>query len=142
MKNYLFAPGPTPIPTETLLAMASPIDYHRASESVELLGNVAAKLKYVFQTKNDVMILTSSGTGAMEATITNLLSSNDRVTVIRCGKFGERWGEICAAYGIRFDPINIEWGRWVDPQQVEDQLNRYPETKAVLATLCETSTGA
>ncbi|MEE3194582.1 MAG: alanine--glyoxylate aminotransferase family protein, partial [Candidatus Poribacteria bacterium] len=142
MKNYLFAPGPTPIPTETLLAMALPIDYHRASESVELLGNVAAKLKYVFQTKNDVMILTSSGTGAMEATITNLLSSNDRVTVIRSGKFGERWGEICAAYGIRFDPINIEWGRSVDPQQVEDQLNRYPETKAVLATLCETSTGA
>jgi len=142
MKNYLFAPGPTPIPTETLLAMASPIDYHRASESVELLGNVTAKLKYVFQTKNDVMILTSSGTGAMEATITNLLSSDDRVTVIRSGKFGERWGEICAAYGIRFDPINIEWGRSVDPQQVEDQLNRYPETKAVLATLCETSTGA
>ena len=142
MKNYLFAPGPTPIPTETLLAMASPIDYHRTSESVELIGNVTAKLKYVFQTNNDVMILTSSGTGAMEAIITNLLSSDDRVTVIRSGKFGERWGEICAAYGIQLDPINIEWGRSVDPQQVEDQLNRYPETKAVLATLCETSTGA
>ena len=98
MKNYLFAPGPTPIPTETLLAMASPIDYHRTSESVELIGNVTAKLKYVFQTNNDVMILTSSGTGAMEAIITNLLSSDDRVTVIRSGKFGERWGEICAAW--------------------------------------------
>ena len=142
MKNYLFAPGPTPIPTETLLTMALPIDYHRTGESVELLGNVTAKLKYVFQTKNDVMILTSSGTGAMEATITNILSSNDRVTVIRSGKFGERWGEICEAYGIQLDPIDIEWGRSVDPQQVEDQLNQYPETKAVLATLCETSTGA
>lgn len=142
MKNYLFAPGPTPIPTETLLTMASPIDYHRTSKSVEMLGNVTAKLKYVFQTKNEVIILTSSGTGAMEATVTNLLSSEDRVTVIRSGKFGERWGEICAAYGIQFDPINIEWGKSVDPQQIEDQLNRYPETKAVLATLCETSTGA
>ena len=142
MKNYLFAPGPTPIPTETLLTMASPIDYHRTGESAELLGNVTAKLKYVFQTQNEVIILTSSGTGAMEATVTNLLSSEDRVTVIRSGKFGERWGEICAAYGIQFDPINIEWGKSVDPQQIEDQLNRYPETKAVLATLCVTSTGA
>ena len=70
MKNYLVAPGPTPIPTETLLTMALPIDYHRTGESAELLGNATAKLKYVFQTKNDVMILTSSGTGAMEAPIT------------------------------------------------------------------------
>lgn len=141
-KHFLFTPGPTPIPPEALLSMASPIDYHRSAEAVKLIKDVLEKLKAVFQTQNDVMLLTSSGTGAMEGAVTNLLSRNDRVIVIRSGKFGERWGELCTAYGVEFDAIDVEWGNSVDPQMVAERLGKRPETKAVLSTLCETSTGA
>lgn len=141
-KKFLFTPGPTPIPTEALLAMAVPIDYHRSAEAAELIKDVLAKLKHVFQTEHDVLLLTSSGTGAMEGTITNLLSRSDRVIIIRSGKFGERWGELCTAYGINFEPIDLEWGESVNPQMVADLIEKRPDTKAVLSTLCETSTGA
>ena len=141
-KHFLFTPGPTPIPPEALLAMAAPIDYHRSAEAVVIIKDVLAKLKHVFQTRNDVLLLTSSGTGAMEGALANLLSSKDRVIVIRSGKFGERWGEICSAYGIEFEPIDLEWGDSVHPQAVADLLDKRPDTKAVLSTLCETSTGA
>jgi aspartate aminotransferase-like enzyme len=101
-KHFLFTPGPTPIPPESLLAMASQIDYHRSVEAVLQIKDVSEKLKQVFQTQNDVLILTSSGTGAMESIVSNLLSRGDEVIVIRSGKFGERWGEICSAYGVDF----------------------------------------
>lgn len=139
-KEYLFTPGPTPIPTEALLSMARPVDYHRSPESVEIIKEVAENLKHIFQTGNDVLILTSSGTGAMEGAVANLLSPEDEVMVIRSGKFGERWGEICNAYGIEFKPIDLEWGTSIDPQQVKEKLKQ--NTKALFATLCETSTGA
>ena len=141
-KQYLFTPGPTPIPPEAALAMAMPIDYHRSSDAKALITDVVQKLKHVFQTAHDVMFLTSSGTGAMESAIANLLSREDRVIVIRSGKFGERWGELCAAYGIAFDPIDLPYGQSVDPQMVGDALDKRPDAKAALATLCETSTGA
>ena len=141
-KHFLFTPGPTPIPPESLLAMANQIDYHRSAEAVALIKDVSEKLKGVFQTQNDVLILTASGTGAMEGAVVNLLSREDHVIVIRSGKFGERWEEICTAYGIEFSPIDLEWGDSVDPQMVADLLNQRPEAKAVFATLCETSTGA
>ena len=141
-KKFLFTPGPTPIPTEALLAMAAPIDYHRSAEAAELIKDVLAKLKHVFQTENDVLLLTSSGTGAMEGAVTNLLSRRDHVIVIQSGKFGKRWGEICTTYGINFEPIDLEWGESVNPQMVEDLIEKRPDTKAVLSTLCETSTGA
>jgi len=141
-KEYLFTPGPTPIPTEALLSMARPIDYHRSSEAGDVIKEVAENSKHVFQTNNDVLILTSSGTGAMEGVVANLLSPADKVLVIRSGKFGERWGEICAAYGIEFIPIDLEWGLSVEPQVVADILQSNPNIKAVFSTLCETSTGA
>ena len=141
-KHFLFTPGPTPIPPESLLAMANQIDYHRSAEAVALIKDVSEKLKAVFQTQNDVLILTASGTGAMEGAVANLLSREDHVILIQSGKFGERWGEICTAYGIEFSPIDLEWGDSVDPQMVADLLNQRPEAKAVFATLCETSTGA
>ncbi len=141
-KSYLFTPGPTPIPTQSLIEMAKPIDYHRTAKSAELIQSVSKKLQHVFQTQHQVLMLTSSGTGALEATVANLLSTGDQVIVIRSGKFGERWGEICSAYGINFQPIDIEWGHSVDPKQVEDWLRKIPNCKAVLSTLCETSTGA
>ncbi len=141
-KDLLFTPGPTPIPPEALLAMAQPIDYHRSSATVALIKDVLEKLKHVFQTENDVLFLTSSGTGAMEGAVVNLLSHGDKAIVIRSGKFGERWGEICNAYGVEVIPIDVRWGNAVDPQTVETLLTEHIDVKAVFATLCETSTGA
>ena len=141
-KGYLFTPGPTPIPSEALLAMAQPIDYHRSEDAITLIKDVLEKLKHVFQTENDVLFLTSSGTGAMDGAVSNLLSHGDRVLVIRSGKFGERWSEICSAYGVDVIPIDVEWGNSIAPEIVEEQLNSNPEIKAVYSTLCETSTGA
>lgn len=141
-KSYLFTPGPTPIPSEALLAMAQPIDYHRSEDAVALIKDVLEKLKHVFQTKNDVLFLTSSGTGAMDGAVSNLLSRGDTVLVIRSGKFGERWSEICTAYGVEVIPIDVEYGNSVDPEIVEEHLNATPEIRAVYSTLCETSTGA
>ncbi len=140
-KKWLFTPGPTPIPPEALLAMAEPIDYHRSEETVALIKDVLAKLKHVFQTENDVLFLTSSGTGGMEGAVANLLSRGDKVIVIRSGKFGERWGDICTAFGVDIIPVDVTSGNVVDPQAVETLLTQYPDAKAVYATLCETSTG-
>ena len=130
-KSHLFTPGPTPIPTEALLAMARPVDYHRSDESTAILDEVTENLKTVLQTENDVLVLTSSGSGAMEGAVVNLLSPGDRVAVIRSGKFGERWGDSCTAYGIKFEPIEVEWGYSVSPERVTDLLTRDPSTRAV-----------
>ena len=104
--------------------------------------DVLTKLKHVFQTENDVLCLTTSGTGAMEGTVANLLSRGDKVLVIRSGKFGERWSDICTAYGVEVIPIDVTWGESVSPSTVEARLDASPDVKAVFATLCETSTGA
>lgn len=141
-KDYLFTPGPTPIPPEALLAMAQPIDYHRSEDAVTLIKGVLEKLKHVFQTENDVLFLTSSGTGAMDGAVANLLCKGDKVLVIRSGKFGERWAEICDVYGVNVHPIDVRWGDSVAPEIVESELSSHPDAKAVFATLCETSTGA
>ncbi len=141
-KELLFTPGPTPIPPEALLAMAQPIDYHRSDTAVTLIKDVLEKLKHVFQTENDILFLTSSGTGAMEGAVANLLSREDKVIVIQSGKFGERWNDICTAYGVEVILIDVTWGDSVEPQIVEALLTEHPDVKAVFATLCETSTGA
>ena len=141
-KSYLFTPGPTPIPSDALLAMAQPIDYHRSEDAVALIKDVLEKLKHVFQTENDVLFLTSSGTGAMDGAVANLLCRDDKVIVIRSGKFGERWSEICEAYGIKVIPIDVASGDSVAPETVKSKLTDHPNVKAVFATLCETSTGA
>jgi aspartate aminotransferase-like enzyme len=98
-------------------------------------------LKYIFQTSNDVFMLASSGTGAMEAALANLLSAQDTAITIQGGKFGERWTELCKAYGINAEIIDVKWGEAVDPQEVAKRLKANPKIKAVFATLCETSTG-
>ena len=141
-KNYLFTPGPTPIPPNAYLAMAQPIDYHRSEESVALIKDILNKLKHVFQTENDVLFLTSSGTGAMDGAVANLLCRGDKVLAIRSGKFGERWTEICTAYGVEVVPIDVPYGESVAPEVVEEKLTAHPDVAAVFATLCETSTGA
>ena len=140
-KNYLLTPGPTPVPTEALLAMAKPIIHHRTPQFVSILKEAVEGLKYVYQTKNDVFIFTSSGTGAMESSIANTLSAGDKAICIRGGKFGERWSEICNAYGIKNIDVDVEWGKAVDPKVIEKLLNENKDVKAVFTTLCETSTG-
>jgi len=141
-KKYLFSPGPTMLPPEVLLKMAEPIMHHREPEFEKLFAEVREGLKYVFQTKNEVLIFTSSGTGAMEGAVSNLLAKGDKALVVRGGKFGERWGEICKAFGIEFVPIDVEWGRAVDPQKVGEALKADPSIRAVYTQASETSTGA
>ncbi len=140
LKRYLLTPGPTPVPTEALLSMAKPIIHHRTPQFKEILREAVDGLRYVFQTKNDIFIFASSGTGAMESAVTNILSPGDKAIVVRGGKFGERFTEICQAYGIIPVNINVEWGKAVDPVEIKNQLNRDKDIKAVYATLCETST--
>jgi aspartate aminotransferase-like enzyme len=140
-KKYLFSPGPTMLPPEVLLKMAEPIMHHREPEFERIFAEVREGLKYLFQTKNEVLIFTSSGTGAMEGAVSNILCKGDRVLVIRGGKFGERWGEICKAYGVEFIPIDVGWGKAVDPKQIQKALESNPSIRAVFTQASETSTG-
>ncbi|MGB7295079.1 MAG: alanine--glyoxylate aminotransferase family protein [Candidatus Aminicenantales bacterium] len=141
-KYYLLSPGPTPIPDEVLAVAAQPIIHHRTPEFSEIFMQVTEGLKYVFQTKEDVFILTSSGSGAMEAAIVNTLSPGDIVISINGGKFGERWGQICRTYGVNVREIVLEWGADFSPEQLAAELKANPGVKAVLSTLSETSSGA
>ena len=140
-KKYLFSPGPTMLPPEVLLKMAGPIMHHREPEFEKIFSEIREGLKYLFQTKNEVMIFTSSGTGAMEGSVSNLLSKGDKAIVVRGGKFGERWGEICKAYGIEFIPIDVEWGQAVDVKRIAEILESDPLIRAVYTQASETSTG-
>ena len=140
-KKYLFSPGPTMLPAEVLLKMAEPIMHHREPEFEKIFAEIREGLKYLFQTKNEVLIFTSSGTGAMEGAVSNILSKKDKAIVVRGGKFGERWGEICKAYGIEFVPIDVEWGKAVDPKRIKDLLESDPSIRAVYTQASETSTG-
>lgn len=140
IKNYLMTPGPTPVPPEVLLSMAKPIIHHRTPQFQKILQEVEENLKYLFQTANNVLIFASSGTGAMEGAVCNLLSPGDKAITVQGGKFGERWTEICKAYGVEAIAIDVEWGKAVDPEVIEKKLSTGP-IKAVFTTLCETSTG-
>lgn len=140
-KNYLFAPGPVSISSSTLLAMAQPIIHHRAPQFAGVLREVKEGLQYLYQTDNDILIFASSGTGAMEGAVTNTLSSGDEALVIRGGKFGERWTEICEAYGVKPINIDVQWGKAVDPALVRSALETNKKIKAVLVQAHETSTG-
>jgi len=142
MKRRLYTPGPTPIPPEAVLAMAQPIEYHRSQEFRALVRRVRENLRYVWCTESEVAILAASGTGAMEFAIVNLFSPGDTVAGIRGGKFGERWGDIATAYGLAYVPIDVEWGTSPDAEEVASVLDAHPGAKALLTTLCETSTGA
>ncbi|MBI5682004.1 MAG: alanine--glyoxylate aminotransferase family protein [Deltaproteobacteria bacterium] len=139
-KRFLLAPGPTPVPAEINLAMAQPMIHHRTPQFSAIFGEVKEDLKYLFQTKQDVLILAASGTGAMEGSITNLYSPGDEVIVINGGKFGERWGKIAEAYGLKALWLNVEWGKAVNPADVKKALDANPNIKGVLVQASETST--
>jgi aspartate aminotransferase-like enzyme len=140
-KKYLFSPGPTMLPPEVLLKMAEPIMHHREPEFEKIMEEIRKGLKLLFQTKNEVMVFTSSGTGAMEGAVSNILAKGNKALVVRGGKFGERWGEICKAYGIEFVPIDVEWGKAVRPEQIRHALAENPSIRAVYTQATETSTG-
>ena len=141
-KYYLLSPGPTPIPDTVLSAAAEPIIHHRTPEFSEIFMKVTEGLKYVFGTKEDVFILTSSGSGAMETAIVNTLSPGDLMMSINAGKFGERWGNIGRAYGVNVKEIVLEWGADFTKEQLAAELKANPGIKAVFTTLSETSSGA
>jgi len=129
------------VPPEVLLAMAKPVIHHRAPEFAQLFGEVREDLKWLFQTRNDVLILAASGTGGMEGSVANFLSPGERALVVNGGKFGERWGKICKIFGVQVTELKVEWGQSVDPQAVADALKKDPSIKAVYVQASETSTG-
>jgi len=120
--------------------MAMPVMHHRHSEFKKLLGEVREGLKYLFQTKSEVIIFAASGTGAMEAAVTNTLCKGDQTLVVRGGKFGERWADICKAFGVNADCIDVEWGKAVKVSDVAAKLKE-KSYKALLVQATETSTG-
>ena len=141
MKTRLFTPGPVMVPEKVLLKMAEPIFHHRTPRYETLFAEINKKLKQLFLTDGDVITLASSGTGAMETAVVNILSAGDKALTVRSGKFGERWYEICEAYGIDVIALDVEWGRAVTPEQIKKALDDNPGVKAVFTTHSETSTG-
>ncbi|WP_410500513.1 pyridoxal-phosphate-dependent aminotransferase family protein [Chroococcidiopsis sp. SAG 2025] len=142
-KLMLMIPGPTPVPEAALLALAKHPIGHRTSEFSNILAEVTANLKWLHQTESDVLMLTASGTGAVEAGIINFLSPGDRVLVGCNGKFGDRWGEVAEAYGLQVEKITAEWGQPLDPAVFAEKLvaDKNKQIKAVILTHSETSTG-
>jgi len=140
-KYFLLTPGPTPIPPEVAQKESLPILHHRTSEFGEIFNEVIEGLKYVFQTKEDCFLLSSSGTGAMESAVANLISPQDDVLVASCGNFGDRWEKICKIYKANVTKIDAEWGTAVNPQEIKDKLEKNRNIKAVFTTHTETSTG-
>jgi aspartate aminotransferase-like enzyme len=140
IKQYLLAPGPTPIPDEVQRAMAATMIHHRTPEFTKIFTEARESLQRLFATRNDVLILASSGTGAMEAAVSNLFSPGDKVLVVNGGKFGERWVKISQAFGLEAVQLKVEWGKAVSPELVEKHLKVYPEIRGVLLQASETST--
>ncbi len=141
LKRYLLAPGPTPVPPEVLLSMAMPIIHHRSPDFLPVLDSAKKGLQWLYQTKNDVLILASTGTGGMVGAVNNFFNPGEKVLVINGGKFGERWTKICQAYGLKVEEVVVEWGYSIKPDAVETALKKDPEIKAVFVQATETSTG-
>lgn len=137
----LRVPGPTPCPPEVLKAMGWQMVNHRGPEFHEIITEVTENLKKFFQTKNDVLLLTGSGTGGLEAAVVNTLSPGDKVLSVSIGVFGDRWASIAKTFGVDVVPMKVEWGQAADPDAVKKALNANPGVKAVLVTHNETSTG-
>jgi aspartate aminotransferase-like enzyme len=142
LKKYLFTPGPVSIPPEVLIEMSRPMIHHRTPEFSAILDRTRALLQPLFGTRQEVILLGSSGTGAMEAAVTSLLNPGDHAIFVNGGKFGERWGKLLAANAMVGHEVTVEWGRPVRPDQIEDALRAHPEARALLVQASETSTCA
>src|SRR5687768_11179612 len=134
-KQYLMTAGPTPLPPAVSQVMAEPILYHRAPAFVEIYERVLGRLPEVFQTSNDVLCFASTGSGALESAVANLVRPGEPALVASCGKFGERWAELCGAFGADLEHVAFEWGEKVDPARVDEVLGGMdPKPKAVFTT--------
>ena len=140
IKKFLCAPGPTGVPAEIMSEMSKPLMHHRTPQFSGVVEENASLLKEIFQTKNAVITLTSSGTGAMEASVTNFLSKGDKMIVLSAGKFGERFAEIGKAYGVNVVELKAEYSKDIKPAEVEKALKENPDAKAVYTEYSETST--
>src|SRR5918992_4433420 len=141
LKRYLMTAGPTPLPPAVSQAMAQPMLYHRAPAFVAVYARALERLRLVFQTSGDVLLFASSGSGAMESAVANLVRPGEPALVASCGKFGERWFELCDAYGAETIHWETEWGRKIDPAALDRQLGEHPGVELVFTTFSETSTG-
>jgi len=141
MKLRLLTPGPTPVPEETLLELARPVFYHRSPEMKQILAETLEDLRYVFCTKNPVVTLTSSGTGGMESALVSTVPQGGKVICLIAGRWGERWRNICKAFGFEASSVEVPYGKAIDPEQLRQALARHPDAVAVCCTLCETATG-
>ncbi|HEY1277924.1 MAG TPA: alanine--glyoxylate aminotransferase family protein [Thermoleophilaceae bacterium] len=133
--------GPTPLPPAVSLAMAEPMVYHRAPAFVEVYARSLQRLKPLFQTENEVLMFAASGSGAMESAVANLVRAGEPAVVASCGKFGERWAELCDAYGAETVHFETEWGSKIDPAELDRVLGENEGVELVFTTLSETSTG-
>jgi serine---pyruvate transaminase len=141
VKQYLMTAGPTPLPPAVSQVMAQPMLYHRAPAFIEVYARVLDRLKTVFGTTDDVLVFASSGSGAMESAVSNLVRPGEPALVASCGKFGERWAELCEAHGAETIHWETEWGQAVDPSALDEQLAQNPGVEVVFTQLSETSTG-
>src|SRR5258708_9255840 len=139
-QSQLRVPGPTPLPERVVRSMSRPMIDHRGPEFAEVLNDITAGAKRVFKTSNDLLLLTSSGTGGLESAVANLVSPGDEVVVALCGNFGERFAALAAAYGADVARLESEWGQPVDPDYLAHVLAQHPKSKVVLLTHNETST--
>jgi len=141
-KHYILTAGPTPLPPAVSQVMAEPILYHRAPAFVEIYASVLERLPRVFGTENEVLCFAATGTGAMESAVANLVVAGEPAVVASCGKFGERWAELCEAYGADTRHQEFEWGTKVDPERLDQAITELGRpARAVYVTQSETSTG-
>jgi aspartate aminotransferase-like enzyme len=140
-KTHLFTPGPTPVPDAVLRAMSAPVIHHRTPAFQEILGRTLPGVAKVMGTANPVAMFTSSGTGAMESAVVNLVSPGDEVVVAAFGHFGKRWADIAGAYGATVHLHETPWGSRPDPDAVGQFVAQYPNARVVFSTHSETSTG-
>ena len=141
IKQYLMTAGPTPLPPAVSQVMAEPILYHRAPAFIEVYARCLERLRHVFRTANDVLAFAASGSGAMESAVANLARPGEPVLVASCGKFGERWKELCDAFGVPAVHHDAGWGSRVEPNDLDRVLGQNAGVPLVFTTLSETSTG-
>jgi len=140
-RNLLLTPGPTQVPPQLCAVLGKPIIHHRTPQFQENLKQVLSGLQEVIQTKNDVYLLASSGSGGMEAAVVNIVSPGDKAIAVDGGKFGERWVDLCQAFGAETIVHKVQWGKAPTAAEIKGLLDANPDTKAVFITLSETSTG-
>jgi aspartate aminotransferase-like enzyme len=140
-KRHLFTPGPTPVPPEVLAKLAEPVVHHRAADFRTAYGRCLERLQEVCRTSSDVLLFTSSGTGAFESAVANLCAPGDRVVAVSAGSFGERWATMARAYGADVVPVRYEWGETPSPDDLRAALTEAGGAAAVFLVHSETSTG-